>query len=58
LKRGVPLVWLVDPEVQAVTVYRPGKDLEVKEGEDELPGNGVLPGLRLRVSEMFALPGE
>ncbi len=35
LKRGVPLVWLVDPEAQAVTVYRPGKEHYVVEGADE-----------------------
>jgi Uma2 family endonuclease len=58
LHRGVPLVWLVDPEARAVTVYRPGKDFYVVEEPDEVTGEGVLPGLHYRVSELFAIPGE
>lgn len=58
LKRGIPLVWVVDPEAEAVSVYRPGQDVYVVEGEDEITGNDVLPGLRFRVEEFFALPGE
>jgi Uma2 family endonuclease len=58
LKRSVPLVWLVDPEEQAVTVYRPGKEHYVVRGEETLTGEDVLPGLRFRVAELFALPGQ
>jgi Uma2 family endonuclease len=58
LNRGVPLVWLVDPEVRSVTVYRPGEAHRVLEEADELTGEDVLPDLRLRVAELFTLPGE
>jgi Uma2 family endonuclease len=58
LKRGVPLVWLVDMETRSVTVYRPGKDLRVVQEADDLTGEDVLPKLRYRVSELFALPGQ
>jgi Uma2 family endonuclease len=58
LKRGVPLVWLVDPETRTVTVYRPGEDLRVVQEDEELTGEDVLPKLRYRVAELFALPGE
>jgi len=58
LKRGVPLVWLVDPETRTVTVYRPGKDLRVLQEHEELTGEDVLPKLRYRVAELFALPGQ
>jgi Uma2 family endonuclease len=58
LKRGVPLIWLVDPETRTVTVYRPGRDFEVKREHEELTGNSVLPKLRYRVAELFALPGQ
>jgi Uma2 family endonuclease len=58
LQRGIPLVWLVDPEVESVTVYRPGQEFYVREGEDELTGHDVLPDLRLRVADLFALPGQ
>jgi Uma2 family endonuclease len=58
LKKGVPLVWLVDPEAQAVTVYRPGKEHQVVEGSEILSGGDVLPDLRYRVADLFALPGQ
>jgi Uma2 family endonuclease len=58
LKRGVPLVWLVDPEVRIVTVYRPGKEFFTVEETDELTGEEVLPGLRMRVGDLFTLPGQ
>jgi Uma2 family endonuclease len=58
LKRGVPLVWLVDPEERAVTVYRPGQVHYVLREEEEVTGEDVLPGLRYRVAEFFALPGQ
>lgn len=58
LKRGIPLVWVVDPEAEAISVYRPGQDVYVVEGEDEITGEEVLPGLRFRVAEFFTLPGQ
>jgi Uma2 family endonuclease len=58
LKRRIPLVWLVDAEERKVTVYRPGKDLYVLEETEEVTGEDVLPGLRYKVAELFALPGE
>jgi Uma2 family endonuclease len=58
LKRGVPLVWLVDPETRTVTVYRPGTDLKVLQETEEITGEDVLPKLRYRIAEFFALPGR
>jgi Uma2 family endonuclease len=58
LKRGVPLVWLVDPELRIVTVYRSGKDLYTRDNGEELTGEDVLPDFRCRVAEFFALPGQ
>jgi Uma2 family endonuclease len=58
LKRGVPLVWLVHPDTSSVTVYRSGKDFRVLQEADELTGEDVLPKLRFRVAEFFALPGR
>jgi Uma2 family endonuclease len=56
LQRGVPLVWLVDPEVRIVTVYQPGKDFYTREEADELTGETVLPDLRWRVADLFTFP--
>ncbi len=58
LQRGIPLVWVVDPEVRSVSVYRPGKDLYTVEESEELTGNEVLPEFRCKVAEIFALPGK
>ncbi len=56
LRRGVPLVWLVDPDPRIVTVYRPGKDMYTRDETEELTGEDVLSDLRLRVAELFTLP--
>jgi Uma2 family endonuclease len=56
LRRGVPLIWLVDPEVHSVTVYRGGGFHSVLDETEELTGEEALPDLRLRVAELFTLP--
>jgi Uma2 family endonuclease len=58
LKRGVPLVWLVDPEVRCVTVYRLNHHHLVLDETEELTGGEILPDFRCRVAEFFALPGQ
>jgi Uma2 family endonuclease len=58
LRRGVPLVWLVDPEMRTVTVYRPGAEMRLIKATGELTGEDVLPKLRYRVADLFAVPGE
>lgn len=57
LRRGVPLVWLVDPEDRIVTVYKPNEFHKVLDESDELTGNGVLPDFRCRVADFFTMPG-
>jgi Uma2 family endonuclease len=56
-KRGVPLVWLLDPEELTVTVYRPDEFPKVLDETDELTGNGVLPDFSCRVADFFKMPG-
>lgn len=58
LRRGVPLIWLVDAEECAVTLFRPGQDPLVLREDEELTGEDVLPDLRIRVADLFALPGQ
>ncbi len=58
LMRGVPLVWLVDPEVRCVTVYRRDRYPVVVDETEELTGEEVLPDFRCRVAEFFARPGQ
>src|SRR5262245_26699624 len=56
LRRGTPLVWVVDPEDRTVTVYRPGELPQVLEENEELTGNGVLADLRCRVADFYYMP--
>ena len=55
---GVQMVWVLDPEVLNVTVYRLGKDYYVLEEPDEITGEEVLTEFRCRVAEFFRLPGQ
>jgi Uma2 family endonuclease len=58
LRRGIPLVWLIDPEERIVTVYRPKEFHKVLDVTEELTGNGVLPDFSCRVSDLFTIPGQ
>jgi Uma2 family endonuclease len=56
LQVGVRLVWLVDAITQNVLVFTPETGLTEQEplwGNDELDGAPVLPGFKLKVSEIF-----
>lgn len=55
LSAGVPLVWVVDPGTQRVTVYRSLQDVKVLTPDQELDGADVLPGFRIKASEIFAV---
>jgi Uma2 family endonuclease len=55
---GVPLVWVIDPTVRTVLIYRQnGTITGVREGE-ELDGEDVLPGFRCPVRELFRTPAS
>lgn len=45
--QGVRLGWLIDPETQAVEVYRPGQPPEILAKPTSLDGGDVLPGFTL-----------
>ena len=47
------MVWIVEPELHIVDVYRQnGVNRRLRE-TDELSGEDVLPGFRCRVAELF-----
>jgi Uma2 family endonuclease len=53
---GIPLIWVVHPNVRTVRVYRPGQpDVEFTD-RDELTGDPVLPGFRVKVADLFPTP--
>lgn len=58
LRRGVPLVWLVDPEARSVTVYPGGRPHFVVDDTEELTGETVLPDFRCKVADFFTLADE
>lgn len=53
---GVQQVWLVSLELREVHVYDSPKTMTVLGEEDELVSEALLPGFRLRISELFRQP--
>lgn len=54
LDAGVPLVWVVEPDLRCVTVYEaPGQTSRRLREADELTGGAVLPGFQCRVGDLF-----
>jgi Uma2 family endonuclease len=53
LRAGVPLVWLVNPNLHVVHVYRANGSANYLHEGDELTGEDVLPGFRCQVSDLF-----
>jgi Uma2 family endonuclease len=51
---GVRLLWIIDPEMQTVTVYRSPVDLRVLTLAETLSGEEVIAGFSCRVAELFA----
>jgi Uma2 family endonuclease len=51
---GVPLIWLVDPDSQTVTVLAIGRAMKVLHAGDVIDGGDVLPGFSAQVAEFFA----
>ena len=57
LNRGIPLVWLVDPDDQTVAVHRPGEIPLVAHGAELLLGYDALPDLTFAAANLFNFPG-
>jgi Uma2 family endonuclease len=53
LNNGVPLVWLVDPASQTVTVYRSLTNIEKLNPNDVIKAEDVLPGFSSPVARFF-----
>lgn len=58
LNAGVRLIWLVDPDVCDVTIYRKDHNEYTVEGDQELTGDHILPDLRFKVSDFFFVAAE
>lgn len=53
LECGVPLVWLIDPKKETVTVYRSLSDTQRFSSSDTITAEPVLPGFSCIVSRFF-----
>jgi Uma2 family endonuclease len=52
-ENGVPLVWLVDPRHQTVTIYRSLTDTETRTINDTITAEPVLPGFSVPIKLFF-----
>jgi Uma2 family endonuclease len=50
---GVRMVWVVDPQTRRAYVFRPGQPVRSFSEKESLPGEDVLPGFELPLSELF-----
>ncbi|HLQ76311.1 MAG TPA: Uma2 family endonuclease [Terriglobia bacterium] len=53
IENGVPLVWVVDPERETVTIYRSLTDTEQRTVADRITAEPVLPGFSADVRLFF-----
>lgn len=53
LDAGVKVVWILNPYVRTVTVFRPGEEPELFNAKQELTAEPVLPGFRVQVAKLF-----
>lgn len=56
LKAGVRLVWVVNPVIRTVLIYRVDGSIAGVREPGELDGEDVLPGFRCGVAGLFATP--
>ena len=54
LDAGANMVWVVNPKLRAVTVYRPFADSVTLTDQDTLDGGAVVSGFQIAVGEIFA----
>lgn len=53
LEAGVEVVWIVDPDLRTVTIYRPDGQSAFFNAAQELTCEPKLPGLRINVADLF-----
>jgi Uma2 family endonuclease len=53
LKAGVEVVWMLDPQKRSVTVFKPKRSSRILAGNEFLTANGIIPGFKVKVSDLF-----
>jgi Uma2 family endonuclease len=56
LKAGTRLVWVVNPEIRTVLIYRADGSIGGVRESSVLDGEDVIPGFRCAVTDLFATP--
>jgi len=54
INAGCSQVWIVDPKHRTVSVYDRNRPLQSLSDDQEVTGGELLPGFRVRVSELFS----
>jgi Uma2 family endonuclease len=53
LAAGIPLIWVINPKVRTVVIYRGDGTIAKLRPQDELSGENIIPGFRCPVAELF-----
>lgn len=53
LAAGVPLVWVVDPDFETITVHRPDRPVELFNTGHDISADPHLPGFAIHVERVF-----
>ena len=53
IENGAELGWMIDPKAQSVTVYRSGREPEIRTGIDRLAGEGPVEGFILEFDPVW-----
>jgi Uma2 family endonuclease len=53
---GVELVWVIYPRQRRIYVHQSPSQAKVLQINDELDGGNVLPGFKVKLSDLFAVP--
>ena len=53
LANGIPLVWVIDPDYETITVHRPGLPTELFNTTHQLSADPHLPGFNVPVARIF-----
>ncbi len=53
LEWGAQLAWMIDPYAATVSIYRPGKPVEILERPDAVEADAVVTGFRLETARLW-----
>ncbi len=53
IQAGVRLIWIVDPDQNSITIYRPNGERSRLSATDHLSGENVLPDFSVPIAEIF-----